>query len=109
MDCHFFLQRIFPTHGPNLGLLHCRQILYHLSYPLASSSVGMVSWDHKLQGASIPSWVWHPEAGHHEPVSSLPHCSLREVLNWLQEAWGPLSQPGLDRLCYWTSVSWSGG
>ena len=25
-------QRIFPTQGLNLGLLHCRQILYHLSY-----------------------------------------------------------------------------
>ena len=25
------LQGIFPTEGLNLGLLHCRQILYHLS------------------------------------------------------------------------------
>ena len=31
-DCHSPLQRIFLTHGSNLGLLHCRQILYHLSY-----------------------------------------------------------------------------
>ena len=28
--CHFLLQRIFPTQGSNLGLLHCRQILYRL-------------------------------------------------------------------------------
>ena len=28
----FPLQVIFPTHGSNLGLLHCRQILYHLSH-----------------------------------------------------------------------------
>ena len=26
------LQRIEPTQGSNLGLLHCRQILYHLSH-----------------------------------------------------------------------------
>ena len=26
------LQGIFPTQGLNLGLLHCRQFLYHLSY-----------------------------------------------------------------------------
>ena len=26
------LQGIFPTQGSNLGLLHCRQILYQLSY-----------------------------------------------------------------------------
>ena len=32
VDCHLLLQGIFPTQGWNLGLLHCRQILYHLSY-----------------------------------------------------------------------------
>ena len=30
--CHFLLQGIFPIQGSNLGLLHCRQILYHLSH-----------------------------------------------------------------------------
>ena len=29
---HSLLQGIFPTQGSNLGLLHCRQILYHLSH-----------------------------------------------------------------------------
>ena len=29
---HSLLQRIFPTQGSNLGLSHCRQILYHLSH-----------------------------------------------------------------------------
>ena len=28
----FLLQGIFPTQGSNSGLLHCRQILYQLSY-----------------------------------------------------------------------------
>ena len=39
MDCHFLLQRTFPTQGSNPGLLHCRQTLYHLSHkgsPLVS-------------------------------------------------------------------------
>ena len=31
VGCHFPLQGIFPTQGLNLGLLHCRHILYHLS------------------------------------------------------------------------------
>ena len=31
VGCHAFLQRIFPTWGLNLGLPHCRWILYHLS------------------------------------------------------------------------------
>ena len=32
--CHFLLQGIFLTRGPNLSLLHCscRHILYHLSH-----------------------------------------------------------------------------
>ena len=31
VGCHFLLQGIFPTQGLNPDLLHCRQILYHLS------------------------------------------------------------------------------
>ena len=31
VGCHSFLQGIFLTQGLNLGLLHCRQTLYHLS------------------------------------------------------------------------------
>ena len=30
---HFLLQEIFPTQELNLGLLHCRQILYQLGFP----------------------------------------------------------------------------
>ena len=29
---HTFLQGIFPTQGSNTGLLHCKQILYHLRH-----------------------------------------------------------------------------
>ena len=32
--CYFLFQGIFPTQGLNLGLLHCRQILYCLSHGL---------------------------------------------------------------------------
>ena len=32
MGCHSLLQGIFLTQELNLGLLHCRQILYHLSH-----------------------------------------------------------------------------
>ena len=31
-DCHSHLQRVFRTEGSNQGLLHCRQIPYHLSH-----------------------------------------------------------------------------
>ena len=32
LGSHSLLQGIFPTQGLNLGLLHCRWILYHLSH-----------------------------------------------------------------------------
>ena len=32
VGCHSLLQGIFPTQGLNLGLLHCRQILYCLNH-----------------------------------------------------------------------------
>ena len=32
MGCHFLLQGIFLTQGSNLGLLHCRWILYSLGH-----------------------------------------------------------------------------
>ena len=32
VGCHALLLGIFPTQGSNLGLLHCRQILYYLSH-----------------------------------------------------------------------------
>ena len=32
VGCHCLLQGIFPILGSNLGLLHCRWILYHLSH-----------------------------------------------------------------------------
>ena len=32
VGCHSLLQGIFPTQGLNPGLLHCGQILYHLSH-----------------------------------------------------------------------------
>ena len=32
MDCRSLLQRLFLTQELNLGFLHCRQILYRLSY-----------------------------------------------------------------------------
>ena len=44
---HALLQGIFPTQGSNLGLLHCRQILYHLSH---QGSPRILEWVSLLQG-----------------------------------------------------------
>ena len=42
VDCYSLLQGIFPTQELNLSLLHCRQILYHLSHqgsPIVTASL----------------------------------------------------------------------
>ena len=36
VGCHALLQGIFPTQGSNTGLLHCRWVLYVLSYHIIS-------------------------------------------------------------------------
>ena len=43
MGCYFFLQGIFPIQGLYLGLLHCRQTLYHLSHQGSHSKLGRES------------------------------------------------------------------
>ena len=49
MGCHFLLQGIFPTQGSNPGLLHCRQILYRLSYKIGKTIEAWdVSWKNDL-------------------------------------------------------------
>ena len=50
VGCHILLQGIFPTQGLNLGLPHCRWMLYPLSHQGSPIS---------QKGAHIP--VWHPD------------------------------------------------
>ena len=55
VGCHSLLQGIFLTQGLNPGLLHCRQILYHLRYQEGQEENGvtedeMVGQHHQLDG-----------------------------------------------------------
>ena len=51
---HFLLQGIFLTQGSNLGLLHCRQILYHMSH--LRSSMGCLQDTQHKEGKHIIAW-----------------------------------------------------
>ena len=53
MGCHSLLQGIFPIQGWSPSLLHCRQILYHLSH--------QVSLMQYISG-QIPDQTSHPTA-----------------------------------------------
>ena len=54
MGCHFPLQGIFPTQGLNLGLQHCRQMLYRLSHEgslpaMQKTLVQFLGWEDTLE------------------------------------------------------------
>ena len=63
VSSHSLLQGIFPTQGSNPGLLHCRQILYHLSHQgipeqtlwLVKTNLGTPALESKIQ------WDWGRE------------------------------------------------
>ena len=60
--CHAFLPRIFPTHGSDQGLLHCRKILYPPSHQ-GSPWVGSLS---------LPQMIFLTQ----ESSPDLLHCRL---------------------------------
>ena len=47
---HSLLQWIFPTQGLNLGPLHRRQILYHLSH---QGGLGTERWSYKGETSKV--------------------------------------------------------
>ena len=58
---HSLLQGIFPTQGSNLGFLHCRQIIYHLSYQGSIYSVveKSTSLQHEASNVAPPeAQIW---------------------------------------------------
>ena len=58
MGSHSLLQGIFPTQGSNLGLLHCRQIHYHLSHQGSPRILEWLSYPFS-RGSSPPrNWTW---------------------------------------------------
>ena len=58
VGCHFLLQGIFLTQGWNPGLLHCKQIFYHLSH----------------QGISLPPYFLTTSAHGDMSISRLVLC-----------------------------------
>ena len=65
---HALLQGTFQTQGSNLGLLHCRQILYRLSHrestltycPSAGVSAPRGQWSCFVQGCVLLGLPWWP-------------------------------------------------
>ena len=74
MGCHFLLQGICPTQGSNLGLPHCRQMLYHLSHEGSPTfKQGLAKPKAQLSHTLI---FIHSEGRTSEPVKLLSHVQL---------------------------------
>ena len=67
VGCHFLLQGIFLTQGSNLDLLHCRQILHHLSYEV---------WEEKFINSSISTEIQIHSEAYHVLTSIVQLCSI---------------------------------
>ena len=97
MDCsppgssvHSLLQGIFPTQGSNPGLLHCRQILYHLSHqgsPMIPASCVIpfpgvwTAYTNSFQKNRRNCGVWLPRLGYEKmaaPISGTADCGAWE-------------------------------
>ena len=57
VGCHALLQGIFPTQGLNLGLLHCRQILYHLSHQGSPRILEWVAYPFSRESSWPRNWT----------------------------------------------------
>ena len=53
VGCHSFLQGKFSTQGLNLGLLHCRQILYHLSHQGSPDKIISLDLSTRMAGFKV--------------------------------------------------------
>ena len=80
---HFLLQGILPTQGSNPGLLHCRQILYHLGHQGSQLRLAVLC----LVAQSCPILC--------DPVDySLPGSSVHGILQATHWSGLPFPPPG---------------
>ena len=57
VGCHALLQGIFPTRGSNPCLLHCRQILYHLSHQESPRILEWVAYPFSRGSSWFRNWT----------------------------------------------------
>ena len=121
--CHSLLQGIFLTRESNWGLLHCRQILYHLSY---QGNLANTLGKYQVEVDTFPLFAllpWIPPSFHFclflllvsispllsSYLSSLwPHI-LHYALDWPQNSFGffcQLLRKNLNELYRQPNISW---
>ena len=115
-DCYALLQGIFPIQGLSPGLLHSRQILYHLSHQgrpeSESESCSVVSYSLQPRGLYSP---WN-SPGQNTGVGSLsllqmifPTQGLNPDLPQCRWILYQLSHNGSPRILEWAAYPFSSG
>ena len=100
VGCHFLLQAIFLNQGSNLGLLHCRQILYHLSHQ-GSPTLNLLS-EPDMRGEDYLECVWSKEVNHPLQITNC-NCVCKAKVLWTGQ--GSLIFHFLKRYEYYQSNS----
>ena len=97
VGCHSLLQGIFLTQGLNPGLLHCRQILYCLSYrEIPNSPWNSLGQNTGVGSHSILQGIFPTQGSN----PGLPHCG--QILYHL-------SHKGSPRILEWVAYPFSSG
>ena len=94
VSCHFLLQGVFPNQGLKLGLLRCRQMLFHMSYVLQlncselislsslsgtnHSHANLVTWKH-IEGARS---FWKGTAHSSIHITRSFFCKFQRLSDW---------------------------
>ena len=107
VDCHFLLQGIFPPQRSNLCLLHCRQILYRLSYKVLVLGRQLFSLVYVSVAQSCPT-LCNPMACS-PPGSSVHRILQARILEWVVTPFSiffffSLSTLKIIILCSWLSL-----
>ena len=78
-----FLQGIYPTHGSNLGIPHCRQILYHLSHQGSSKILEWVADPFSSRYSQPRNWTGVSSLQKYSLTTELSEKLSRKPLSWL--------------------------
>ena len=78
VGCHFLLQGIFLTQGSNLGLPHCRQMLYPLSHQGSYRAFPITVVPLSISRSNIAQWkcIWLRQVDLALTVTSFPWASI---------------------------------
>ena len=107
MGCHFLLQRIFLTLGSNPGLLHVRQILYHLSYQRSPRLTEKVVFEQRCGGGESEPRRHLGEAHSQPGNNQCRHLdAMAEGGCWKTRRWGQMNGEGVRALVRPCSPFW---